>query len=207
MEQFKIPSLFGGNGNNSASSSSSGGAQTCTKSASITSQQAESTLKDALPNNSNQKIIPSYQSKLSSLLPNQQTLSKATTETLSKLTNSQLSTQLQTTLHKAFKWLWWWGLAAVGVYGISTTLTKEGVKVLKDLIVVGGNDGADDRGKSLTSSSSVSNKGAAVVVERDYVNGGFEVISDDDTNSNNGGECKNEQFSSSWLSSWRRGWK
>lgn len=33
----------------------------------------------------------------------------------------------------AARWLWWWGLAAVGVYGIATTATKEGMGFLKDL--------------------------------------------------------------------------
>lgn len=32
----------------------------------------------------------------------------------------------------AIRWLWWWGLAAVGVYGISTTATKEGMRMLKE---------------------------------------------------------------------------
>ena len=33
----------------------------------------------------------------------------------------------------AIRWLWWWGLAAVGVYGICTTATKEGMRMLGEM--------------------------------------------------------------------------
>jgi hypothetical protein len=45
-----------------------------------------------------------------------------------------MSSQVKESVSNATRWLWWWGLAAVGVYGISTTLTKEGVQVLKDMV-------------------------------------------------------------------------
>ena len=45
-----------------------------------------------------------------------------------------------------------------------------------------------------------------MVVESDYVNGGYEVIADDNSSTDDGG-AKNDEQSSSWLSSWRRGWK
>jgi len=224
MEHFKLPStLFGGgsNGNSATASSSGGGAQAVTKSASTSSQQAveSTTLKDAIPTNTNNnKIPPSSQSKLSklsSLLPNKETiLSSATSSLLTKTvsnTTSNLSTQLQATIHKTFKWLWWWGLAAVGVYGISTTLTKEGVKAIKDL--VGGVSGDDDKSSSSLTSSTVSkgssgitqDANAAVVVESDYVNGGFEVIEGDNTSKSNDDGTRANGGYLSWLSSWRRG--
>mmetsp|Transcript_21097 Transcript_21097/g.42208 ORF Transcript_21097/g.42208 Transcript_21097/m.42208 type:complete len:399 (-) Transcript_21097:78-1274(-) len=226
MESFKLPStLFGGGskGNFASPSSGGGGAQTLTKSASTTSQQAvESTaLKDAIPTNTTTNKIPSSQSKLSklsSLLPNKETiLSSATSSLLTKTvsnTTSNLSTQLQATIHKTFKWLWWWGLAAVGVYGMSTTLTKEGVKAIKDL-VGGGVDGGDDKSSSSLTSSSVSkgssgttqDANAAVVVESDYVNGGFEVIEGNNTSKSNDDDKRANGGYLSWLSSWRRGWR
>ena len=49
-------------------------------------------------------------------------------------TASRAMNQVQETIQKASRWLWWWGLAAVGVYGISTTLTKEGMQVLKEVL-------------------------------------------------------------------------
>eukprot|EP00984_Skeletonema_dohrnii_P007597 scaffold2773_cov119-Skeletonema_dohrnii-CCMP3373.AAC.11 len=225
MEHFKLPStLFGGgsNGNSATASSSGGGAQAVTKSASTSSQQAveSTTLKDAIPTNTNNNKIPSSQSKLSklsSLLPNKETLlSSATSSLLTKTvsnTTSNLSTQLQATIHKTFKWLWWWGLAAVGVYGISTTLTKEGVKAIKDL--VGGVSGDDDKSSSSLTSSTVSkgssgitqDANAAVVVESDYVNGGFEVIEGDNTSKSNDDDKRTNGGYLSWLSSWRRGWR
>mmetsp|Transcript_2345 Transcript_2345/g.4255 ORF Transcript_2345/g.4255 Transcript_2345/m.4255 type:complete len:401 (-) Transcript_2345:116-1318(-) len=226
MEHFKLPSsLFGGGskGNFASPSSGGGGAQTLTKSASTTSQQAvkSTALKDAIPTNTTTNKIPSSQSKLSklsSLLPNKETiLSSATSSLLTKTvsnTTSNLSTQLQATIHKTFKWLWWWGLAAVGVYGMSTTLTKEGVKAIKDL-VGGGVDGGDDKSSSSLTSSSVSkgssgttqDANAAVVVESDYVNGGFEVIEGNNTSKSNDDDKRANGGYLSWLSSWRRGWR
>ncbi|KAL7521295.1 hypothetical protein ACHAWX_005972 [Stephanocyclus meneghinianus] len=47
---------------------------------------------------------------------------------------SNMTSQMQQSVTKASRWIWWWGLAAVGVYGMSTTLTKEGMQLLKDMI-------------------------------------------------------------------------
>jgi hypothetical protein len=58
---------------------------------------------------------------------------KVLTETTTQVA-SNVTTQVQEGVHKASRWLWWWGLAAVGVYGMSTTLTKEGVATLKEMI-------------------------------------------------------------------------
>lgn len=221
MDEFKIPkAFFGGNSNSSSASASNGvgSAQTIPKSASTTSQKAieSTTLRDT----TNSNIIPSSQSKLSklsALLPKRETiLSSAATSVLTKTvseTTSNLSTQLQATVHKTFKWLWWWGLAAVGVYGISTTLTKEGVKVLKDLVggSVGGSGSGEDKSSSYTTSSSVTKgssgaikDGNSVVVESDYINGGFDVIVDEN-NSNSDADTRANGGYLSWLSSWRRG--
>jgi hypothetical protein len=95
--------------------------------------------------------------------------------------------------------------------------------VLKDLVVVVGR-GADDfgdggGGKSFTtssssSSSSVSNNNgsganedvAAVIVESDYVNGGFVEVMPEDNKSGTDDERENARYtSSSWLSLWRKG--
>ena len=47
---------------------------------------------------------------------------------------SNLTSQVKESVSKASRWLWWWGLAAVGMYGMSTTLAKEGVGVLRDVV-------------------------------------------------------------------------
>jgi hypothetical protein len=214
IPQFKMPmTLFGGK--------TSGSLQAPIKSAPIAAQSSESTtLQSAKPhtNSINTKIAfqtSLLSSSLSSLLPTKDSISssaptsaisKATTETISR-TTSNLSSQFQSTIHKAFKWLWWWGLAAVGVYGITTTLTKEGVALLKDL--VGGSSSSDD-GKSSSSNNKVKNGGrsakeAEVVLETDHLNDGFEAVAVEDTINCDDEEHANVNHrSSSWVSSWRR---
>mmetsp|Transcript_18562 Transcript_18562/g.40367 ORF Transcript_18562/g.40367 Transcript_18562/m.40367 type:complete len:409 (+) Transcript_18562:158-1384(+) len=75
--------------------------------------------------------------RIADALPTKETILKSAStlaaETLTK-TSANVTTQVQETLHKTTRWLWWWGLAAVGVYGMSTTLTKEGVQLLKDAV-------------------------------------------------------------------------
>eukprot|EP00804_Cyclotella_cryptica_P030195 CCRYP_017964-RA/>CCRYP_017964-RA protein AED:0.36 eAED:0.36 QI:0/-1/0/1/-1/1/1/0/293 len=69
-----------------------------------------------------------------------QSTSKAATFATKVLTESttnaasNMTSQVQQSVTKASRWLWWWGLAAVAVYGMSTTLTKEGMQVLKDML-------------------------------------------------------------------------
>ena len=79
----------------------------------------------------------SIRNSLSSSLPTKEALLKSATyiatETASK-TASNVTTQVSESVNKATRWLWWWGLAAVGVYGMSTTLTKEGVLMFKEMI-------------------------------------------------------------------------
>ena len=77
--------------------------------------------------------------KITSAMPSKETrkalvesASNIATETVTK-TASNVTTQVQEGVNKATRWLWWWGLAAVGVYGVSTTLTREGVQALKDM--------------------------------------------------------------------------
>ena len=82
------------------------------------------------------------------------TLSKNTIESVSQ-TAIQASNQLQDVAKTTIRWLWWWGLAAVGVYGISTTLTKEGVQILKDLLTSSTSSSKD---KLLTSSAAAVGK-------------------------------------------------
>ncbi len=102
----------------------------------------------------------------------------------------------------------------MGVYGMSTTLTKEGVKALKDLVGGGGESGTgeDKSSSSLTlsgvtkGSSGGIEGGNSVVVESDYVNGGFEAIAEDNTRNSDDDKCANGGYLS-WLSSWRRGWR
>ena len=75
--------------------------------------------------------------RMSNALPSKETLVKSAsyvaTETLSKAA-SNVTTQVHEHVNKASRWLWWWGLAAVGVWGVTTTLTKEGVHLFKDLL-------------------------------------------------------------------------
>lgn len=81
------------------------------------------------------------------------TLSKNTIESASQ-TAIQASNQLQDVAKTTIRWLWWWGLAAVGVYGISTTLTKEGVQILKDVLT----SSSSSQDKLLTSSAAAVGK-------------------------------------------------
>ena len=39
-----------------------------------------------------------------------------------------LISEARDTRNRALKWLWWWGLAAIGVYGLATTLPRELIK-------------------------------------------------------------------------------
>jgi len=80
--------------------------------------------------------LPSNKILLDSLPSKDQLLQSAThiaTSTATK-TATNVTTQVSEGVHKATKWLWWWGLAAVGVYACTTTLTKEGVQLIKDML-------------------------------------------------------------------------
>ena len=194
----RMPQFIGGGSKNSNS------VQAQTKSSATAAQIEPTILKNSIPSDkTKQSSIPS---SISSLLPSKETilssatttaLSNTATETLNR-TTSNLSTQFTSTIHKAFKWLWWWGLAAVGVYGISTTLTKEGVALLKDVVVGGTTSSGEKKSSSLLSTlSSVS--------KDDEVNDGFEVVSE--SSSNKQQDPPNQERWSSWLSSWRKGSK
>lgn len=116
-------------------------------------------LKDSISSaadKSKERIKREISSRLSfKSLPNSNTAAKksneATQQSISKSgsvanfatrvlseTTAQAASNMTSTVKegasKATRWLWWWGLAAVGVYGMSTTLTKEGVQLLKDLV-------------------------------------------------------------------------
>ena len=49
-------------------------------------------------------------------------------------TKSSAASQVNDAISNATRWFWWWSLAAIGVYGVSTTLTKEGVSALKEAL-------------------------------------------------------------------------
>ena len=98
----------------------------------------------------------------------------------------------------------------MGVYGVSTTLTKEGVKALKDLVGSASTKSVDKDSSSSLISSGVSNgrseeavedANAAVVVESDYVNDGFEVMAAEET----GKSDTDKSAKAGWFSSWRTG--
>ena len=84
-----------------------------------------------IPSCESKKVIPNNYS-----LPSKEQLVQSATyiatETATK-TAANVTTQVSEGVHKATRWFWWWSLAAVGVYGISTTLTKEGVQMIKDM--------------------------------------------------------------------------
>jgi len=148
--------------------------------------------------------------RIADALPTKETILKSAStlaaETLTK-TSVNVTTQVQETLHKTTRWLWWWGLAAVGVYGMSTTLTKEGVQLLKDAVsgteesflggvgVRGSSDGSsvDDCGDGAP--ASVSSEGAVVAA----VSAKDPVSVDDNVRNIHGGSGR-------WLSSWF-GWR
>ena len=96
----------------------------------------------------------------------------------------------------------------MGVYGVSTTLTKEGVKALKDLVVSASARSDDKESSTSLISSGVSNErseatedaNTAVIVETDYVNDGFEVMTAEETSKSDTDKSGN----GGWFSSWRR---
>ena len=77
---------------------------------------------------------------------------KVIAETTMQAANNMTS-QVKESVSQTTRWLWWWGLAAVGVYGISTTLTKEGIQTLKDLV-------------SSQTSGAIDSKSVAVAADR-----------------------------------------
>ena len=91
-----------------------------------TTSTIESTKRVDIPSN---KILDSLPSKDQLL----QSATQIATSTATK-TASNVTTQVSEGVHKATRWLWWWGLAAVGVYACTTTLTKEGVQIIKDML-------------------------------------------------------------------------
>ena len=92
-----------------------------------TTTTIESTKKVDIPS---KKILDSLPSKDQLL----QSATQVATETASR-TASNVTTQVSEGVNKATRWLWWWGLAAVGVYACTTTLTKEGVQIMKDILL------------------------------------------------------------------------
>lgn len=123
-----------------------------------------------LSNNTMKKL----QSNLS-----QQTSSAAN---LAKKATSQaantLTSQIQEYTSKASSWLWWWGLAAVGVYGMSTTLTKEGVEAVKDLFRSNDDDRNDSRNNVPLSenSSSTADNASSMAFGTDNANGEETIV-------------------------------
>lgn len=134
----------------------------------------------------------SIRNSLSSSLPTKEALLKSAThiatETASK-TASNVTTQVSESVNKATRWLWWWGLAAVGVYGMSTTLTKEGVLMFKEMIT--------SPKESLGGGSSISAEGdaklAAAVESSNATYADKSVVESVDDEAKNKGR---------WLSSW-----
>jgi len=90
-----------------------------------TTTTIESAKKVDIPPN---KILDSLPSKDQLLQSATQIATESATRTASNVT-----TQVSEGVNKAIRWLWWWGLAAVGVYACTTTLTKEGVQIIKDI--------------------------------------------------------------------------
>ena len=96
----------------------------------------------------------------------------------------------------------------MGVYGVSTTLTKEGVKALKVLVGSAStrSDGKESSsslissGESNERSEAIEDANAAVIVESDYVNDGFEVMTAEET----GKSDTDKSANGGWFSSWRR---
>ena len=124
-----------------------------------TTATIESTKKVDIPSN---KILDSLPSKDQLL----QSATHIATETASR-TASNVTTQVSEGVHKATRWLWWWGLAAVGVYACTTTLTKEGVQIIKDMFTSKkkeplSNSAADNTAGTSLSTSTGSNTSISV---------------------------------------------
>lgn len=81
------------------------------------------------------ELVQSTKERVANQLPaKQKVIDSASTvvaETVRR-TKSSAASQVNEAISNATRWFWWWSLAAIGVYGISTTLTKEGVSALKD---------------------------------------------------------------------------
>ena len=137
------------------------------------SSTPKSTTVDA-PSCESKKVIPNNYS----LPSKEQLLQSATyiaTEAATK-TAANVTTQVSQGVHKATRWFWWWSLAAVGVYGISTTLTKEGVQMIKDMFT------SSSKKESLFDDT----KGATAIVES---------VNENKRNEKSGNSGR-------WLSSW-----
>jgi hypothetical protein len=83
---------------------------------------------------------------------------------------NNVSSTVKESISKATRWLWWWGLAAVGVYGMSTTLTKEGMQILKDLVVAKKEDG-DTRDAATSSGVRDASASKSVEVQSSFRDG------------------------------------
>jgi len=129
---------------------------------------------------------------LSDALPGREALLKSASaiasETITK-TTANVTSQVQETVGKTTRWLWWWGLAAVGVYGVSTTLTKEGVQLLKDMVSSPRESFAKDSSNA-DAASATDDVPAGVSLKEKHIGAGDADSVDGDRG--NGG----------WLSSW-----
>ena len=129
-----------------------------------TATAIESKKKVDIPSN---KILDSLPSKDQLL----QSATHIATETATK-TASNVTTQVSEGVHKATRWLWWWGLAAVGVYACTTTLTKEGVQIIKDMLT-------SKKKEPLSSNSATDNNASTVLSASTGKNDTYSSVNDD----------------------------
>lgn len=179
--------------------------------------------KSMLPSISSSKSKATKPQSLSNLSqPQQHMTEKAKNLTKSILTSEtttafagNIFSKFQDSVHKTTRWLWWWGLAAVGVYGITTTLTKEGMSILKEPVglsksSLNNEKGNGDRDTSNSGSSrSVNDLACSSPLDNDgYLNveSNLEMFNDDGVDCDKSGNCNGdlESSSSSWFSSLRR---
>ncbi|KAL7529677.1 hypothetical protein ACHAWF_003082 [Thalassiosira exigua] len=147
-EAHRSISRMGEDMKKSALTTARGAGERAKESMSVAAQSASNRLKNELYqripkitklpffSNKQQSTISASSKRPDAISKQQLMLKSAThvaTEAATKMA-SNATTQVQDTARKATRWLWWWGLAAVGVYGMSTTLTKEGVQLLKDMV-------------------------------------------------------------------------
>jgi len=142
------------------------------------------------------------------------TKSILTSETTTAFAGNIFS-KFQNSVHKTTRWLWWWGLAAVGVYGITTTLTKEGMSILKEAVGLSKSSLNNEKGNRNRDTSNFGSNGSgndlafSSPLDSDgYLNvdSNLNEFDDDgvdcDRSGNSNGDL--ESFSSSWFSSLRR---
>ena len=80
------------------------------------------------------ELVQSTKERVAEQLPAKQRVIETVVSETARKAKFSAASQVHETISNATRWFWWWSLAAIGVYGISTTLTKEGVLAIKEAL-------------------------------------------------------------------------